>query len=430
MCSSPHPASSSPSVSRLSRESPVSDSWSDPINSVEMGRSPSPPPRLRRRQSSEQDEVRNIMELSEEEDNEELGDEHSTTEAEAYDYDHDNIEDVMNVPGKVAPPQRPLDLRRVSLGGRKPTPEDIHQLEIRRAELEHELQEERAKHERMMAGVSDDNGLIVDGVDHDGAVPAEELDSILDSGKDGWVSVILRHRMGSVLNACEQLTEGQAAVSSDDAITEPCTSPPTNLPVPPFNTPTSSNVVTTPGGKHIQFALQSTVHDTPFTKTLNYFKQFKGKENSPSKSRRNASLPEEIAELAKEAQEEEEGSEDLEMYREMDLAPMDPVVETSSAGDLIMLGTPTKPVVNAHESEVRSSLDRMLAAKSPADEEEENGEGKEDAAGHRYISNISREHFEGNKSPPTIACGLGSPEDFKNMIPQVSQLPLPRKASH
>jgi hypothetical protein len=108
-------------------------------------------------------------------------------------------------------------------------------------------------------------------------------------------------------------------------------------------------VVATPSGHHLAFTPSSTIPATPFTKTLNYFKQVKGKENSPSKSRRNASLPEEIAELAREANEEE----DLEMYPEMDLAPMEqpvmeqpvmekPVMESKTAGDLITLGTPVK----------------------------------------------------------------------------------------
>jgi hypothetical protein len=70
-------------------------------------------------------------------------------------------------------------------------------------------------------------------------------------------------------------------------------------------------VVATPSGCHLAFTPNATIPDTPFTHNLNYFKQHKGKENSLSKSRRNASLPEEIAELAKEAKEEE----DLEKYR-------------------------------------------------------------------------------------------------------------------
>jgi hypothetical protein len=96
--------------------------------------------------------------------------------------------------------------------------------------------------------------------------------------------------------------------------------------------------VATPNGCHLAFPPNATIPDTPFTHSLNYFKQHKGKENSPSKSRRNASLPEEIAELAKEAKEEE----DLEKYRKLDLAPMEPVMESKNVGDLITFGTPAR----------------------------------------------------------------------------------------
>jgi hypothetical protein len=115
----------------------------------------------------------------------------------------------------------------------------------------------------------------------------------------------------------------------------------------------AAGVVATPGGKHIDFAPTSAVPETPFTKTLSYFKQYKGKENSlskdsPSKRRRNASSPEEIAELAREAAieeqeaEEEKELEGLEKFRELDLAPEEPVMESTSAGDLITCGTPMR----------------------------------------------------------------------------------------
>lgn len=97
-------------------------------------------------------------------------------------------------------------------------------------------------------------------------------------------------------------------------------------------------MVATPSGNHLAFTSTSTIPITSFTKTLKDFKKYSGKENSPSKSRRNASLPEEIAELAKEAKEED----DLEKYREIDLAPMEPIMESKNAGDLITFGTPVR----------------------------------------------------------------------------------------
>ncbi|KAH7061632.1 hypothetical protein BKA63DRAFT_559154 [Paraphoma chrysanthemicola] len=108
--------------------------------------------------------------------------------------------------------------------------------------------------------------------------------------------------------------------------------------------PSEPSVVPSPGGTHLEFTSAATIRDTPFARTLKHFKQYAGKENSPSKSRRNASLPHEIAELlAQNAEElEEEEEEDLEKYCEVDLAPMEPVMENATAGDLILLSTPSK----------------------------------------------------------------------------------------
>lgn len=55
-----------------------------------------------------------------------------------------------------------------------------------------------------------------------------------------------------------------------------------------------------PSHTDIQFSTSQTTPETPFTKALSYYKQFKGMENSPPfKRRRNTALPEEIAEVAK-----------------------------------------------------------------------------------------------------------------------------------
>jgi hypothetical protein len=104
-------------------------------------------------------------------------------------------------------------------------------------------------------------------------------------------------------------------------------------------TDTEPAVIHTPGGRHLEFTSNASIEESPFNNTLRYFKQYKGKENSPSKSRRNASLPEEIAELAREANEEEE---DLDKYRSVDLAPMEPVVESVETEDLISFESPVK----------------------------------------------------------------------------------------
>lgn len=99
-------------------------------------------------------------------------------------------------------------------------------------------------------------------------------------------------------------------------------------------------VVQTPNGIHIDFTSSATIP------TQNYFNPIKA--TSPSKRRRKAASPEELAELAREAAvEEAEADEEaelreLEKYREMDLTPLEPVMESKTAGDLIVSGTPVK----------------------------------------------------------------------------------------
>lgn len=61
----------------------------------------------------------------------------------------------------------------------------------------------------------------------------------------------------------------------------------------PSTTPASFAL--TAGQNHIQFVTKQSIIETPFTKTLRYFKQYKGTENSPSKRRRNTALPHEVA---------------------------------------------------------------------------------------------------------------------------------------
>lgn len=113
----------------------------------------------------------------------------------------------------------------------------------------------------------------------------------------------------------------------------------------------------------------SMVPDTPFTTTLNYFKRHGiDKENFinvKTKPRRNASLPEEIADLNREAaneDEHEDEDEDLDQYRAMDLTPIDPIMESNQAGDLITFSSPMSVKTVGMTSRARvSSVGGMLA---------------------------------------------------------------------
>lgn len=75
----------------------------------------------------------------------------------------------------------------------------------------------------------------------------------------------------------------------------------TTLPVPPETEDAQSQVPSTPtdeqtSSQRLPMNTQS-VPDTPFSKTLNYYKQFQGARNLPIKRRRTTALPTEIAEV-------------------------------------------------------------------------------------------------------------------------------------
>jgi hypothetical protein len=97
---------------------------------------------------------------------------------------------------------------------------------------------------------------------------------------------------------------------------------------------------------------------------LKHFKSLnpepKNKENSPSKPRRKASLPEEIAELKKSTASDED--DDLDKYREADLAPLDPVMEAGgNAGDLIIASPrPGKSRRMEEEKQQKDYIDKSL----------------------------------------------------------------------
>lgn len=63
----------------------------------------------------------------------------------------------------------------------------------------------------------------------------------------------------------------------------------------------STSATLAPGRNYTQFVANQNIPESPFTKTLRYFKQYKGTEDSPSKRRRTTALPEEIADLVEAA---------------------------------------------------------------------------------------------------------------------------------
>ncbi|KAI2479118.1 hypothetical protein Ptr902_09329 [Pyrenophora tritici-repentis] len=100
-----------------------------------------------------------------------------------------------------------------------------------------------------------------------------------------------------------------------------------------------------PNSPFFEYFPVSTNLDSPSSPVITYYK---GLENSHPKRRRNASSPEELAQIAREARVDEEEAEEkkelqeLDQYRDFDLAPIEPVMESHAAGDLIMSATPAK----------------------------------------------------------------------------------------
>ncbi|KAF2636661.1 hypothetical protein P280DRAFT_510318 [Massarina eburnea CBS 473.64] len=350
----------------------------------------------------------------------------------SVDYSRDGIEDVVDVQGKivtatapVSASHRPQDLQSILSGERSVTSEDVKKVSVRRKELEAEIEEERLRHKgsvgegRKVGGPSlkdlEESGFAVPLAEGVVVVDAEGLDELFGGGG------VWEGEDGTKEEEKEMEKENEKEKKPNTPPFANPISPTTFIPSTPtpltpclrrrastsagLHMPSSAYSpdpkvlaqdqgvrVTDRKNRHIHFASPAGVKDSPFKKTLDYFKQYKGdgkgggKENSPSKNRRNTSLPQEIAEMVREAGlgvdgdgsgdmcthaivsrgfchecgtdvvvanedeveedvevevEDDADTDDLDQYRDLDLAPMDPVIEDGLAGDLIMLATPT-----------------------------------------------------------------------------------------
>lgn len=107
-------------------------------------------------------------------------------------------------------------------------------------------------------------------------------------------------------------------------------------------------VVQTPNGKHIDFATCDSIPGSPVDHTLSCVKAQESDEISPLEHQGHASPQRKLTELAREARvEKEEVAEqralaELDKFRDMDLAPIETVMDGGPAGDLITYGTPVK----------------------------------------------------------------------------------------
>jgi hypothetical protein len=324
-------------------------------------------------------------------------------DAEGSGDDGDTTEDIMNTPGTTAPPARPQHLDGIYQHD-SPTRDDA-ELRVKRAAIEEAVKKERFNQEHEEAfDVPYDSGYL-------DVASIKRQDVSLNLFVDSFFQTAQITQVQSGLSRIEEDDETEFELDVSTFRSSPLTIHFTNpwkrlnanerrtsrrfspapisprasgesLPLSSFQATPSSRptVVATPSGHHLAFTSTSTIPITSFAKPLKNFKKYSGKENSPSKSRRNASLPEEIAELAKEANEEE----DLEKYREIDLAPMEPIMESKNAGDLITFGTPARSSILTPPIDVisptriaqrtasvdqTSAVQNLLLAKSPIDSE-------------------------------------------------------------
>jgi hypothetical protein len=233
----------------------------------------------------------------------------------------DTVEDVMNLSGKRAPPARSLDVGQ-SDSDRQAVPDKIKQLNHLRLSVENVLEKERLEQER--AEGEEEPGVFVS------TIPGlqDQAQGDEESELDGFAADDEQTQMRSSLGisgaprrkVCEvacakKFSERIVELTSDKQISQGSASKSTArfYPVGPRNaaetsvqvpsTPTPTPADQTAESAHIQSVMNQVVPETPFTKTLSYFKQYKGAENSPSARRRNTALPQELAEVAEDVAE-------------------------------------------------------------------------------------------------------------------------------
>jgi hypothetical protein len=349
-------------------------------------------------------DINSIQDKDEGVEEDEEGKEHYDT---GLNDDYDDVREAVKSPGSRAPYHRPDDLASIISHERNPTADEVYRLEERHHELEEALMADGIdiKHEQDDGSngeqLKESGPSLEDLKEHAAAVgitpgvvvvDLEKLDKLLSTGEIDNSALLFMPD-----HAPTPASESPSPLESykDSILSRAGSSPqrPTDIRLPSFGvkrdsipTPTNPNppaVIQTPGGKHIEFADGSTVFEAPFLKTLNYFKSHTGKENSPNKlspnkARRNASLPEEIAELAREARVGEfdemgvmmeKGEEDLRNYRFEDLAPIDPVLRSEIAGDLDVASR--SPIAHLNEQKIvwpgRSAEQLMVQDSSDAE---------------------------------------------------------------
>jgi hypothetical protein len=231
----------------------------------------------------------------------------------------DTIEDVMKIPSKCAPPACPLAPGRGD-SDRQAVPDDLRQLNRMRFSMEKVLEQERLDQER--AEDEDEPGVFISTV----AGPQDQAQDHDESESDGFdaddeqtqprfslgITGAPRRKVRVIdLGVClpqdivklisyKQISRGGAPESPDQSSSIILRNV-VETPILAPSTPTPTPATQTPESVHIQTATNRSMPETPFTKTLSYFKQYQGAENSPSMRRRNTALPQDLVEVTEDA---------------------------------------------------------------------------------------------------------------------------------
>ncbi|KAI4953530.1 hypothetical protein J4E91_002377 [Alternaria rosae] len=247
----------------------------------------------------------------------------------------DTIEDVMNLPGKTAP-VAPVHDYISFCAHDQPALDGTEGLQLFRFSIEEGLKEQCRHQERAQAIVATDSVFDTDARILDASRQALAVDKISDlrtlQEDIGMHPVEVKKVTARSLSNVRRASEDALPVSTSFIA----------LPSP------ARAVVQTPNGRHIDFAPSAAPPDTPVANTLSCFGSHKDISSSQHKSRRSASSPTGITDLARDARvDEEEAAEqrelaELHQFRDMDLAPIETVMQGGPAGDLIICGTPAK----------------------------------------------------------------------------------------
>ncbi|KAI5377342.1 hypothetical protein CC77DRAFT_1098575 [Alternaria alternata] len=265
--------------------------------------------------------------------------------------DRDTIEDIMNMPGKMASSVPVCDYSR-SYPHNQQASDGARELERRRASIERSLKEQCRQQKRVQKAAAADGDynfdMPIDGVsDHRLAI--EETFDLKALYKDKEM-----HRVEGQQMATNSYDSSEASRDCHQMVVSPKnvrkaledTPPASNFSVN-FSSPACA-VVRTPNGKHVDFATCDSIPDSPVDHTRSCVKAQESDEISPSEHQGHASPQRKLTELAREARvEKEEVAEqralaELDKFRDMDLAPIETVMDGGSAGDLITYGTPVK----------------------------------------------------------------------------------------